>query len=146
MTILQSYGISTSLAVRIYKRFGDESGQVLATEPYRLAREVWGIGFKTADKIAQAVGIAADAPERLQAGVLHALGASADAGHTLLPEPDLRDQATMLLGVESDGVAKAVDVLLQTRDIVGAHRADEQEHNREHNLPQYHIAGKRGAW
>jgi len=67
MTALQGYGVSTSLAVRIYKRFGDDSGRVVSQEPYRLAREVWGIGFKTADKIAQAVGIALDAPERLRA-------------------------------------------------------------------------------
>jgi exodeoxyribonuclease V alpha subunit len=72
MAALQGYGVSTSLAVRIYKRFGDASARVIAQEPYRLAREVWGIGFKTADTIAQAVGIAPDAPERLQAGVLHA--------------------------------------------------------------------------
>ena len=58
MAALQGYGISTSLAVRIYKRFGDDSARVIAHEPYRLAREVWGIGFKTADKIAQAIGIA----------------------------------------------------------------------------------------
>src|SRR3712207_9560331 len=53
MAALQGYGISTSLAVRIYKKFGDDSGRVISKEPYRLAREVWGIGFKTADKIAQ---------------------------------------------------------------------------------------------
>ncbi len=58
MATLQSYAVSTSLAVRIYKRYGADSGRILAQEPYRLAREVWGIGFKTADKIAQAVGIA----------------------------------------------------------------------------------------
>jgi len=71
MAALQGFGVSTSLAVRIYKKFGDDSGRVVSKEPYRLAREVWGIGFKTADKIARAVGIAADAPERLQAGALH---------------------------------------------------------------------------
>src|SRR5215212_1962844 len=85
MAALQGHGISTSLAVRIYKRFGDDSARVIQEEPYRLAREVWGIGFKTADKIARAVGIAADAPARLQAGVLHVLGAASDEGHTLLP-------------------------------------------------------------
>src|SRR5918911_2801 len=108
MAALQGYGISTSLAVRIYKKFGDDSGRVIAQEPYRLAREVWGIGFKTADKIARAVGIAADAPERLQAGVLHALGEAADDGHTLLPEPDLTTRATDLLGVEGPSVAEAL--------------------------------------
>ena len=97
MAALQGYGISTSLAVRIYKKFGDRSGKVITEEPYRLAREVWGIGFKTADKIAQAVGIAPDAPERLQAGVLHALGEAADEGHTLLPEAELTARAASLL-------------------------------------------------
>src|SRR5262249_15632544 len=114
MTTLQGYGISTSLAVRIYKKFGDDSGRVIAQEPHRLAREVWGIGFKTADKIARAVGIAADAPERLQAGVLHVLGAAADVGHTLLPEGELTAQASDLLGADVLPVRQAVTVLLET--------------------------------
>src|SRR5215211_1682484 len=65
MAALQGYGISTSLAVRIYKKFGDRSGAVITEEPYRLAREVWGIGFK----IARAVGIASDEGHTLLAGV-----------------------------------------------------------------------------
>ena len=124
MTSLQSYGVSTSLAVRIYKKFGDESGKVLAREPYRLAREVWGIGFKTADRIAQAIGIAPDAPERLQAGLLHALGTAADEGHTLLPEPALRTTAVELLTVEPDGLATAVEALLDSVDLLAARPKD----------------------
>ena len=112
MAALQSYGISTSLAVRIYKRFGDDSARVIAQEPYRLAREVWGIGFKTADKIARSVGIALDAPERLQAGVLHALGTAAEAGHTLLAHDDLVAQAAALLETDPGPVAEAVAALL----------------------------------
>jgi exodeoxyribonuclease V alpha subunit len=115
MAALQGYGVSTSLAVRIYKRFGDQSGSVITKEPYRLAREVWGIGFKTADKIARAVGIARDAPERLQAGVLHALGAATDEGHTLLPEEALLEQAATLLGAEGPPLADAVTALLPAR-------------------------------
>ena len=103
MATLQGFGISTSLAVRIYKRFREESAAVIIHEPFRLAREVWGIGFKTADKIAQAVGIAADAPARLQAGVLHALGEAAEQGHTLLPEETLCREAAKLLGTEAGG-------------------------------------------
>lgn len=125
MTALQSYGISTSLAVRIYKRFGDESGRVLAKEPYRLAREVWGIGFKTADKIAQAVGIDPDAPERLQAGILHALGAAADQGHTILPEPDLVAQAASLLDVQPLRLGPQVNALLEAEELVAATRQEE---------------------
>src|SRR5215216_7539248 len=125
MTALQGFGISTSLAVRIYKRFSDDSARVIREEPYRLAREVWGIGFKTADKVAQAVGIAADAPARLQAGVMHALGTAADEGHTLLPRPTLVTQATALLGVEQPPVGAAVDALLGTGEAVAATGDDE---------------------
>ena len=120
MTALQSYGISTSLAVRIYKRFGDESTRVITHEPYRLAREVWGIGFKTADKIAQTIGIAVDAPERLQAGVLHALGQAADDGHTLLPEEALVEQAATLLGAAVAPTTTAVSALIETGELIAA--------------------------
>jgi exodeoxyribonuclease V alpha subunit len=120
MAALQGFGLSTSLAVRIYKQFGDQSGTVLTKTPYRLAREVWGIGFKTADTIARAVGIAADAPERIQAGVLHALSVGADLGHTLLPAGDLLVQAADLLGVEATPVEQAVEVLRGSDEVLAA--------------------------
>ncbi len=122
MTVLQSYAVSTSLAVRIYKRFGNQSVQVLATEPYRLAREVWGIGFKTADTIARAIGMAPDAPARLEAGVLHALGTAAEDGHTLLPEAQLVAQAAQLLEVEPDAVTRVLETLLESGDLMQASR------------------------
>jgi exodeoxyribonuclease V alpha subunit len=120
MVALQEFGLSTSLAVRIYKQFGELSGTILTQDPYRLAREVWGIGFKTADTIARAIGIAADAPERLQAGVLHALSAAADEGHTLLPEEDLAMQAADLLGVRPTRLRETVDGLLEGAEVVVA--------------------------
>src|SRR5215212_2270152 len=122
MAALQSYGLSTSLAVRIYKRFENDSTRVLTAEPYRLAREVWGIGFKTADTIARAVGIAVDAPERLQAGTLHALGQAADDGHTLLPRNVLVTEAAELLGAVAASVASAIEALLGTGEMVRAIR------------------------
>jgi exodeoxyribonuclease V alpha subunit len=127
MAALQGYGISTSLAVRIYKRFGDRSGKVITEEPYRLAREVWGIGFKTADKIARAVGIAHDAPERLQAGVLHALGAAADEGHTLLPASELSSRAAVLLEVDQEAIDAALDGLVESGDAVSATIGEAEE-------------------
>jgi exodeoxyribonuclease V alpha subunit len=127
MAALQSYGLSTSLAVRIFKRFGDDSTRVITAEPYRLAREVWGIGFKTADTIARAVGIAEDAPERLQAGTLHALGQAADDGHTLLARTVLVTQAAELLGADAAPVVAAVEALLVTGDVVLAMRDGEDD-------------------
>jgi exodeoxyribonuclease V alpha subunit len=125
MAALQGYGVSTSLAVRIYKRFGDDSACIVSKEPYRLAREVWGIGFKTADRIAHAVGIATDAPERLQAGVLHALSTLADEGHTLVPETQVIDQAAALLDVDSPPLRHAIEALLGAADVVAAHRSSD---------------------
>ena len=72
---LSGVGVSTSLAVRIYKKYADDSISVVRSEPYRLASEVWGIGFKTADTIAQAVGIPHDSPERIKAGLQYTLSA-----------------------------------------------------------------------
>ena len=128
MAALQGFGLSTSLAVRIYKQFGDQSGTVLTKTPYRLAREVWGIGFKTADTIARAVGVAPDAPDRIQAGVLHALGVAADLGHTLLPEGDVLVQAADLLAVEASRVEQALEVLRNTGEVVAAAGVDATAH------------------
>jgi exodeoxyribonuclease V alpha subunit len=122
MAALQGFGLSTSLAVRIYKQFGEASGTILTKTPYRLAREVWGIGFKTADTIALALGVAADAPERLQAGVLHALSAAADQGHMLLPEGDLLLQAASLVGVRPTRVQEVMEALRGSAEVVAATR------------------------
>jgi exodeoxyribonuclease V alpha subunit len=124
MAALQGFGLSTSLAVRIYKQFGEASGRILSQTPYRLAREVWGIGFKTADTIARAVGIAPDAPERLQAGLIQALSAAADQGHTLVPENDLLLQAADLLSVSVPTMQQAMDALVESAEVVGATRQD----------------------
>ena len=84
MVFLQGVGVSTSLAVRIYKQYGDESIAVVRSEPYRLAADVWGIGFKTADTIAQAVGIPHDSPQRVKAGLQYTLS-EASRQRALLP-------------------------------------------------------------
>jgi exodeoxyribonuclease V alpha subunit len=98
MVFLQAHGASLSLAQRIHKRFGPKAMQVVSNEPYRLAMEVSGVGFLTADRIAQSIGIAKDAPERMQAGVLHAMGEMTDAGHCWSSEEDIVAQASTLLG------------------------------------------------
>ena len=75
MVFLQSHGVSTRYAIKIYKRYGGRGrSHVVRENPYRLAIDIHGIGFKTADKIAAALGIPKDSPQRLEAGVLHLLG------------------------------------------------------------------------
>ncbi|MFI2226730.1 SF1B family DNA helicase RecD2 [Streptomyces fradiae] len=101
MVFLQGVGVSTSIAVRIYKQYGDASVSVVRNQPYRLAADVWGIGFLTADRIAQAVGIPRDSPDRAKAGLRHALSQSADQGHCFLPEERLIADAVKLLQVDT---------------------------------------------
>ncbi|GLV81628.1 ATP-dependent RecD-like DNA helicase [Streptomyces lavendulae subsp. lavendulae] len=101
MVFLQGVGVSTSIAVRIYKKYGDASISVVRNQPYRLAADVWGIGFLTADRIAQAVGIPHDSPERVRAGLQYALSQSADQGHCFLPEERLIADGVKLLQVDT---------------------------------------------
>ncbi|MET7512943.1 ATP-dependent RecD-like DNA helicase [Streptomyces sp. NPDC005480] len=101
MVFLQSVEVSTSIAVRIYKKYGDASISVVKNHPYRLASDVWGIGFLTADRIAQSVGIPHDSPERVKAGLQYALSQSTDQGHCFLPEEQLISDAVKLLQVET---------------------------------------------
>ena len=108
MVFLAGVGVSTSLAVRLYKKYATSSIAVVRDEPYRLASEVWGIGFKTADTIARAVGIPHDSPQRIQAGLQYTLSQAADdGGHCYLPEPNLIREAAKILEVGKERSAPA---------------------------------------
>jgi exodeoxyribonuclease V alpha subunit len=118
MIFLQGVGVSTSLAVRIYKKYGDASVSVVRSEPYRLAADVWGIGFKTADTIAASVGIARDSPERIKAGLAYTLSEAADDGHCYLPEPNLVADAAKILEVPADLITPCLDELAAAEGVV----------------------------
>lgn len=111
MVFLQSVEVSTSIAVRIYKKYGDASISVVKNQPYRLASDVWGIGFLTADRIAQSVGIPHDSPERVKAGLQYALSQSTDQGHCFLPEEQLISDAVKLLQVDTGLVIECLGEL-----------------------------------
>ncbi|MFJ3158911.1 SF1B family DNA helicase RecD2 [Streptomyces kanasensis] len=111
MVFLQGVGVSTSIAVRIYKQYGDASISVVRNQPYRLAADVWGIGFLTADRIAQAVGIPHDSPDRVKAGLQYALSQSGDQGHCFLPEERLIADAVKLLQVDTGLVIECLGEL-----------------------------------
>ncbi len=121
MVFLSDVGVSTSLAVRIYKRYRDESIAVVRSEPYRLASEVWGIGFKTADTIAQAVGIPHDSPQRIKAGVQYTLSQAADNGHCYLPEPNLIGDAAKILELDRQLIGPCLDELVAEEGVVREH-------------------------
>ncbi len=118
MVFLQGVEVSTSLAVRIYKQYGEASIGVVRSEPYRLASEVWGIGFKTADTIAQAVGIPHDSPQRIKAGLQFTLSEAAGNGHCFLPEQELIAEARQILQVEADLVRSCLADLVAEQGVV----------------------------
>jgi exodeoxyribonuclease V alpha subunit len=130
MLFLHSHGVTTGLAVKIYKTYGDDALSVVQEDPYRLARDIWGVGFKTADKIARDLGLPPDAPSRVQAGVAHALSQLADEGHVYAPEGDLTKEAAGLLDVPAELVTDAIEAL------------DAEEIVRRETLV-YSIAGER---
>ena len=124
MVMLQSLGVHTGLAVRIYRQYGDESTAVVQQDPYRLARDVWGIGFKTADQVGSALRIPEDAPERIAAGVRYVLGQAADNdGHLFLPREELAATASELLGCQPEQVQAIVPRLVAERDVFVEERA-----------------------
>ncbi|MFE2865875.1 MULTISPECIES: ATP-dependent RecD-like DNA helicase [unclassified Embleya] len=118
MVFLQGIGISTSPAVRIFKEYGDASITVVRTEPYRLAADVWGIGFKTADAIAKAVGIPHDAPQRIKAGLQYTLSEGSDSGHCYLPAEVLVAEAVEILEVSSELVVTCLNELVAEEGVV----------------------------
>ncbi|WP_192763186.1 SF1B family DNA helicase RecD2 [Actinomadura algeriensis] len=127
MVFLQGVGVSTSLAVRVYKQYGDASIDTVRRDPYRLAADVWGIGFKTADTIARAIGVPHDSPERIKAGLQYTLSEGADDGHCFLPEPNLVIDAEKILGVPRELIVPALDELAAAEGVVREPvRRDEQ--------------------
>ena len=118
MVFLQAHGASPALASRIVRRYGANAMVVVSRDPYRLALDVNGIGFKTADRIAASVGIASDSPERMQAGALQVIHDVTEAGHVWTGRSELEGRAAQMLGVEREGaeisarLARAVDALV----------------------------------
>ncbi|MFC5804146.1 ATP-dependent RecD-like DNA helicase [Streptomyces formicae] len=127
MVFLQGVGVSTSIAVRIYKKYGDASISVVKNQPYRLAADVWGIGFLTADRIAQAVGIPHDSPDRVKAGLQYALSQSTDQGHCFLPQEKLIADAVKLLQVDTGLVIECLAELAADEEGVVRERVPDPE-------------------
>ncbi len=117
MVFLQGYGVSPAFAARIYKRYGAAAIARVRENPYRLAFDVWGIGFRSADKLAAALGIARDAPARLEAGVRQALEDEANNGHLFVPRRALAAKAGALLEQDEADVTAAIDRLARAGEV-----------------------------
>lgn len=119
MIYLQKYGISTTLAVKIYKYYGIKLYQVLEENPYQLADNIEGVGFKTADEIASRVGIHVDSDFRIRSGIFYALQQAAGEGHIYLPEQVLMARTKQLLGVEIQDMEKYVmDLCIEKKTVL----------------------------
>ena len=117
MLFLQSHDVSTAFAVKIYKTYGNQSIEMVKENPYRLADDIWGIGFKTADKIAEKLGIGRDDPMRCRSGVQYTLNALADEGHVYALREQLVKKAVSLLETDEEAVRSALDEMLEREEL-----------------------------
>lgn len=121
---LQQYGISNQLAVKIYTKYGDRMYNVLRENPYQLAEDISGVGFKSADEIATQIGIQVDSDYRIRAGVQYVLSQATANGHVYLPKDRLIELTAQTLGIPSDRIEEQLDELRITRKII--YRGDEE--------------------
>ena len=120
MTFLMGYGISPTYAQKVFKTYGDDSIKVISDNPYQLARDIWGIGFKTADQTAQKMGIKKESDIRIDAGVEYALHQISDDGHTCFPVDKFLEKAQELLEVDANLIAARLAHIEQEERILTA--------------------------
>ena len=123
MLFLQDYGITPVYAAKIYKQYREQTMEIVQNNPYRLADDIWGIGFKKADDIAGNMGISKDSPHRIKSGISYILNMFANNGHTYMPKPMLMQQAMQLLGVSEEQVENGMielhigkNIIIKTQD------------------------------
>jgi exodeoxyribonuclease V alpha subunit len=156
MVFLQAHGASPALAARIVRRYGSAAMNVVSRDPYRLALDVNGVGFKTADRIAASIGIAPDSPERMEAGVLQVLHDLTDAGHVWTLEEELRARSAQMLGLglglEADdaAVGERLDdavrrLTLRGRAVVESRDGERVVFGAEMHAAEVRLAGRLAA-
>ena len=128
MLFLQSHEVSSAYAAKIFKQYGDDSIEVVTKNPYQLADDIFGIGFITADKIAEKLGIAKDSILRIEAGILFTLHSLSNDGHVCYPYEALIEKAGELLEAEKDIIVKAINVARQNKKIVVEPVEDDLKH------------------
>ena len=118
MLFLQGYGVSTAYAAKIYREYGKESIEKVRENPYRLADDIWGIGFKTADGIAAKMGYGKEDPRRCRSGILYTLGQLSDEGHVYAGEEQLVKTAGQLLEAGETAIRDTLAGMLQAEDLI----------------------------
>ncbi|MDH3944296.1 MAG: ATP-dependent RecD-like DNA helicase, partial [Anaerolineae bacterium] len=141
MLFLHDRGITTNLAVKIYKHYGDDALQVVRENPYQLAADIFGIGFKTADGIARSLGLPKDHPTRMDAGLLHTLDEMNRNGHVYSPVDELLAAASELLNAQKEELTSAITRLVSAESVVVETAAEDGR--RAYLAPFFHA--ERGA-
>lgn len=118
MIFLQSHGVSTTFAVKIFKRYGKKSVKLLKENPYRLAEDIWGIGFKSADKIAGNMGFEAYSYARCQSGFLHILNEATNLGHCYLTKDELIEESLKLLETDQASIEEHLDRAIKDESLI----------------------------
>ncbi|MBQ9120184.1 MAG: ATP-dependent RecD-like DNA helicase [Lachnospiraceae bacterium] len=118
MLFLQQYGITNALAVKIYQRYGERMHEIIKENPYQLAEDIHGVGFKIADEIASKVGIGTDSDYRIRAGIMYILLQASGNGHVYLPLQELLYQTSVTLGVATELVEERLDDLRLARKVI----------------------------
>lgn len=130
MIFLQSHGVTTGLATKIYKKYENDALRVVQSNPYQMVQDIHGIGFKTADQIARAIGLDHDSPSRIEAGIAYTLNRMSQEGHVYVPQSELEPAAAEILTVAEDKVRYVIDTLegdeLIKREEVGKEEAEEK--------------------
>lgn len=137
MLVLQQYGITMSLGVRLYKQYGSAVCEILRENPYRLAEDIQGIGFKMADEIAGRIGIHRDSDYRIRSGLFYILTQASAQGHMYLPRQILMERTSVLLGLSPQQLEKSLMDLLMERKVIL--KKDPQEGDRIYAQQYYHI-------
>ena len=127
MLFLQSHDVSTSHATKIFRTYGNDSIQVVQENPYRLADDIWGIGFRTADTIAEKMGFGHEKYERLRSGMMYTLNRLADDGHCYATREQLIKTGTELLSVEDNVLSMALDEMIRAGDVITEVLPEKQE-------------------
>ena len=129
MVFLQSHGVSTGLAIKIYKKYEDESLEIVTKTPYKMVADIRGIGFKTADKIAQQLGLPHDDPGRIEAGIAYTLNQATQDGHVFMPQEELEPKSAEILQVPQPKITELLEQLEESNLI-------------KRDTVQYEIGGK----
>ena len=118
MLFLQDHGVNTSFAAKIYRQYGNESLDKMKENPFQMADDIWGIGFKTADGIAQKLGFAKEAYVRLRSGIMYTLSNLADEGHVFAYQEQLIAKAAELLEAEESSIVMTLDQMIMDKDLI----------------------------